>query len=467
MGFKENIFPSDWVNPHPKKEYDLLIVGGGPGGMTGAIAGNNLGATVALVEKEHLGGECLSFGCIPSKALLRASRVAQEIRGAKEFGLEVDGWKVDFRAVMERVHASQEELSRQDRPENFKKKGIDIFLGPGHFVGPTQFEVKGQTITFKKAVIVTGTEPVSLNIPGLDRSDYLTNEEVFYITALPPRLGVIGGGPIGCELSQAFLRFGSKVTLITHGPNLLPRDDILASDRIKGVFEKEGMKIITRSNVIRVEKKGKEKYLYLDTAKEPIVVDSILVGIGRKPVVEGLKLEKAGILFDPKKGIATDAYLQTSNPHIYAAGDVTSPYKFTHVSQELSKLAVLSAINGNREKNTSLIIPRCTYTDPEVAHVGLTEEEAKKQSLSYKTHLVEMATFDRAIVDRQTTGFFKLITQNDQILGATLMAAHAGEMISEITVAMHSSQGLQAILQSIHPFPTQSQIFRTCAEGIK
>lgn len=469
--FKQNIFPSNWRNPKPKEQYDLLVVGGGPGGMTAATFARSFNYDVALVEKEHLGGECLSYGCIPSKAFLRSSRVAQEIRKASEFGLDTPkDWSVNFQSVMQRVYRLQTTLSPHDSAEHFEKLGIDVFLGAGRLTGQNELDVGDQIIHFKKAIIVTGTEPIPLNVSGLNSSDYLTNENIFEISKLPTRLGVIGGGPIGCELAQAFLRFGSQVTLITHAPHLLPRDDLAASERLKKFFENEGMKIFTQSAVQKVEKRGKEKILYvtINNTTEHIVVDELLIAIGRKPAIEGLNLEDAGVTYDGEKGILTNDYLQTNNPDIYAAGDVAFPYKFTHISQELAKMAVVNALDGNQEKGSSLIIPWCTYTDPEVAHIGLDEQEAKQHRIAIETVMIEMADIDRAILDGETTGFVKLLVKenNNQIVGATIMAAHAGDMISEVSVAMHSENGLLALSKAIHPFPTQAQVLRVAADTL-
>ena len=465
----QDVFPSNWKNPKPAEIYDLLVIGGGPGGMTAAMVARSFNAKVALVEKEHLGGECLTAGCIPSKALLRCSRLAADVRNASEFGVEIpDGWKVDFGTVMRRVHRLQATISPHDSAAHFQKFGLDIFFGTGCFTSPSQCEVAGQTITFKKAIVITGTQPIPLSVPGIEPSDYLTNQNVFKLSSLPRRLAVIGGGPISCELSQAFCRLGSQVTLITRGGTLLSKDDIAATERLQKTMEKEGVRIIMHSQVQRVKKRGAEKVLYLDKNNEGIVADEILVGIGRTPVVEGLGLEKGGVAYDLQKGITTNDYLQTSNPNIYAAGDVSSSYKFTHVSKELAKLAVINALHGNREKKNSLIIPWCTYTDPEIAHTGLTEKEAQDKGISLETVMVEFSDNDRALLDGETIGFFKLLVKagSDQIIGATLMASHAGEMISEITVAVESDKGLLELAQAIHPFPTQAQIFRTAAETL-
>lgn len=465
----EDIFPSNWVNPQSEGVYDLVVIGGGPGGMTAATIAKSFNVRVALVEKEHFGGECLSYGCIPSKAFLRSSRLAHAVANSSIYGVDIaTGWDIDFGAVMERVYRLQATISPHDSAVHFKKLGIDVFLGIGHFSGPNALEVGNQIINFKKALIITGTQPILLNIPGLSPSDYWTNQNIFNISSVPSRFAFLGGGPIGCELAQAFARFGSQVTIITHGASLLSKEDAIASDRLQRVFEKEGIKIITRSQLQRVEKKGKEKILYLDSSKEGIAVDELFAGIGRTPAVEDLTLEKAGVSYDKRKGIGANEYLQTSNPNIYAAGDVTSPYKFTHVSKELAKIAVINALKGNLESVSPLIISWCTYTDPEVASIGMSEEEAKKQGIAIEVVLVEMSEIDRAILDGETLGFVKLVVKenSNQIVGGTIMAPHAGDMIAELSVAMNSESGLSALLKAIHPFPTQAQVLRTAAERL-
>lgn len=465
---KENIFPSDWVNPKVKDEYDLLVIGGGPGGMTAAITAQSLGARTAIVEKEHFGGECFSYGCIPSKAFIRSSRIAHTVRNASEYGVEVSQWEIDFNQVIQRVHDLQLCIAPHDSAAHLKSLGLDVFLGEGRFISHRELVVADQKIRFKKAIISTGTQPIPLNIPGIDSSDYLTNQTIFNIVDLPKRLAVIGGGPIGCELAQAFLRFGSEVNLIVRGQHLLPNDDFMASTILQNVFEKERMRMFMQTQVVRVEKRGKEKLLYLSSHKDPIIVDEILVAIGRKPIVEGLNLENANVVYDFKAGIKVGDYLETSNPDIYGAGDSSSSYKFTHISKELNKIAVFNALNGNKRKISSLIIPWCTYTDPEIAHIGLSEIDAKELGIHVEIVTVEMEKVDRAILDGETTGFVKLIVKEgtDQIIGATLMAAHAGDMISELSVAINSEQPLSSLLKAIHPFPTQGQILRMAAEAL-
>ncbi len=465
----KNVFPSDWKNPTPVAMYDLVVVGGGPGGMTAATLAAGQNAKVALIEKEHMGGECFNVGCIPSKALIRSSRVAAEVRQAKEYGIEIGDWKVNFPAVMQRVRRLQSTLAPHDSAAHFKNIGVDVFLGRGHFTGKDKLEVAGASLRFKKAIIATGTHPIVLPIPGLEEAGFLTNQTVFNLTSLPKRLAVIGGGPIGCELSQAFVRFGAQVILLTRGPSLLPKDDATASERLHKVLEDEGMQILLKTQVQKVETRGRDKILHLDTG-EKITVDEILVAVGRAPTVEGLDLEKTGVTYDPKTGIAADDFLQTSNPHIFAVGDVGSRFKFTHISKEHAKIAVHNALQEGGSKKSALVIPWCTYTTPEIAHVGLQEKEAQEQGTPVQTLMVEMKDTDRAILDGETTGFVKLHVRagSDQILGATVMANHAGDMISEVAVAIASQKGITALAQSIHPFPTQAEAIRNnAAELVK
>ncbi|MGC1878295.1 MAG: mercuric reductase [Rhabdochlamydiaceae bacterium] len=464
----KDVFPSNWKNPQPKEIYDLVVIGGGPGGMTAATIAAGLNLKVALIEKEHLGGECLNVGCIPSKALLRSSRCAAEVRDAADFGIEVPkGWKVDFPAVMQRVRRLQTTLSPHDSPEHFKRLGIDVFLGAARFTDATGVEVSGQTLHFKKGIIATGTKPLLPDIAGLEEVGYLTNQTVFKLNSLPPRLAVIGGGPISCELSQAFLRFGSRVTLITRGAHLLPKDDFTATERLQKVFEGEGMEIFLQTQVKHVEKKGKEKILHLDTGKA-VPFDEILVAIGRVPCVEGLDLEKAGVKYDLKNGIASDDTLKTNNPNIYTVGDVGSRYKFTHISKELGKMAVLNALKEGKWKRSSLVVPWSTYTDPEIAHVGLQEKEAQEKGIPVQTLVTEMKDIDRAILDGETVGFVKIHMQagTGQILGGTIMAKHGGDMISELAVAIASQKGITTLAEAIHPFPTQAEVIRTAAAAL-
>ena len=463
--FRRNVFPGDWTNPPPAAHYDLVVLGGGPAGETAVAIAAGLDARVALVEREHMGGECLSVGCIPSKALLRSSRAAAAVRDAADFGVEVaGGWKPNFPAVMERVRRLRAALSAGASAERFRGLGADVFLGAGRFSGPDTLQVGGQTLRFGKALIAVGTRPARLSVPGLEEAGYLTNRNVFNLTELPARLAVIGAGGIGAELGQAFARLGSRVTLATDGDRILPRQDRDAAERLQGVMRKDGMAIWTGCRVGRVERQGSVKVVHADGAPGPLVVDEILIGVGRTPLVDGYGLEEAGVAFDRRRGITTDDRLRTSNPNVYA---ITSRYDLTNVAKELARIAVQNALTNGGAAADALTVPWCTFTDPEIAHVGLTEEEARDRGIAVRTTTVELAEVGRAILDGETVGFVKLHVRegSDELLGATVMAAHAGEMISELTVAMAAGMGLKAAARAIHPFPTQSEAIRAAAEA--
>jgi len=462
----KEIFPRDWKNPKPAELYDLVVIGAGPGGMTAASLAAGYHKRVALVEKEHMGGECLSYGCIPSKAMLRSSRAADEMRNGKEFGIECSGKvSVDFSAVMDRVRRLRNAVSKHDSPSLFQQMGIDLFLGDGHFTAPDRLEVSGYSLHFKKAILATGTLPLQLNVPGLKEAGYLTNQTVFELTHLPKRLAVFGAGAMGCELAQAFSRFGSQVMMITHGSRILSHEDATAAERLAKQFEKEGIQILTNSKIARIETKGKEKIIHIE-GRSPIHADEILVALGRLPQVQGFGLEKANVSADPKNGIAVNDFLQTSNPNIYSIGDMS--YKFTHVSTEHAHLAVQNIFGSGNGRKSTLAVPWCTFTDPEIAHVGMDENEAAAKGIPVSKIQFEMADVPRAILDGDTVGFCKLFVREgtDQILGATLMSKHAGEMISELSVAIANQIGLTGLTRAIHCFPTQAEVFRMAAAAL-
>jgi len=460
----KEVFPKDWKNPPAAPLYDLVVIGAGPGGMTAAVLASNFNLKIALIEKHHMGGECLIAGCIPSKALLRSSRTVNEFLHANEMGVSVKEWEVNFPKIMERVRNLRSSVGRFDEVTNFQKMGIDVFLGNGEFTSPEELKVDHQTLRFKKAILATGTEPAVLDIPGLKEAGFLTNQTVFNLTSLPKRLAMIGAGPLSCELSQAFNRFGSQVTIITHGPSILSHEDDTAREMLQEVFENEGIRFFFSTNVKKIEKKGKEKVLTFENMRKSLAVDEILMAVGRTPAIHGYGLEKANVIADSKNGIAVNDLLQTSNPNIFSIGDME--YKFTHISTEHAKMAVHNAFLQGNMKKSSLVVPWCTFTDPEIAHVGMTESEMRKKGIPYQALMLDMADVPRAILDSETRGFFKLYVKegSDQILGATLMSSHAGEMLSEITVAITSGGGLSALTRAIHPFPTQSEVFRMGAE---
>jgi pyruvate/2-oxoglutarate dehydrogenase complex dihydrolipoamide dehydrogenase (E3) component len=463
-----HVHPPDWVNPEPAPRYNLVVIGAGAGGLVSAIGTASLGGKVALIEKNLLGGDCLNVGCVPSKALLRCGRAVVDARKAKEFGVRgTEGVQVDFPAVMERMRRLRARISPADGVERLRSAGVDVFLGHGRFTGRDQVEVDGKTLRFSRAIIATGARAASLPIPGLEETGYLTNETVFWLTELPRRLAVIGAGPIGCELSQAFARFGSEVSLLEATGQVLGREDRDAAGVIEKALVEDGVQVRYRCNILSARQEGEEKVLAIemDGEQRELRVDKILIGVGRKPNVEGLGLEAAGVEYDAKTGVKINDRLRTSNKRIYAVGDVCFKYKFTHVSDAMARIAIRNALFFGRSKASALTIPWCTYTDPEIAHVGMYEHEGKEKGFDVQTIRVPLSKVDRAILDGEEEGFLKVHHAKGKILGATLVARHAGEMISEITLAMTAGEGLGAISSTIHPYPTQAEVIRRAGDA--
>ncbi len=462
--------PPDWANPVPAKKYNLVVIGGGTAGLVTAAGAAGLGAKVALVEREMLGGDCLNVGCVPSKSLLRSARAAAQIRDAGKFGVQVpDGWRVDFPAVMERMRRIRADLSPHDSASRFRELGIDVFLGAGKFTGSDTVEVGGKALRFRRAVIATGARAFRPATPGLAEAGFLTNESVFALTDLPKRLAVIGAGPIGCELTQAFARFGSRVTILGNHPQVLPKEDREAADRVEKALRRDGIVLTLGCEVTRVEVRGADKVLHLACGgvAQELAVDEILVGAGRVPNVDGLNLEGVGVEFDHRTGITVDDRLRTTNSRIYAAGDICSKYKFTHAADAMARIVIQNVLFKGRAKASALTVPWCTYTDPEIAHVGLYEHEAKERGIAYRVFTQELNRVDRAVLDGEDEGFVKVLVhpKNDAILGATIVAAHAGDLISEITLAMVGKVGLSTLARTIYPYPTQAEAIKKVGDA--
>ena len=419
------------------------------------------------MEREHLGGDCLNVGCVPSKALLRAARAVADVRDAGQYGIEVPpGTRVNFPAVMERMRRLRSEISRHDSAQRYRDElGVDVFLGEGRFVDSDSVEVDGRHLRFRRAVIATGARAMPLPIPGLAEAGYLTNETVFSLTELPERLAIIGAGPLGCELAQAFARFGSQVTLLEVMPHVLIREDKDAAALIRAALIRDGVSLVLGCQITGVERDGQDTVLRVekDGQQEEVRVDAVLLGVGRAPNVEGLNLEAVEVEFDTKQGVKVDDRLQTTNSRIYAAGDICSPYKFTHMADALARIVIQNTLFVGRAKASALTVPWCTYTDPEIAHVGLYEHEAEQQGLAIQTFRQEMGQVDRAVLEGDTDGFVKIHTKAgaDTILGATIVTRHAGEMISELTLAMVGGLGLGTLARTIHTYPTQGRSHKT------
>ncbi len=463
-----HVHPPGWINPEPAPLYNLLVVGLGTAGLVSSIGAAGMGARVAMVENYLIGGDCLNFGCVPSKAVIRSSRVMRELNRAADFGIKIRGEvEPDFPMVMERMRRLRAHISRHDSEQRLSELGAHLFLGRGGFKGPDRFEVDGRTLRFKRAVIATGAHPAVPSIPGLEASGYLTSETVFSLERKPERLLVIGGGPLGCELAQAFRRLGSRVTLLQKGAQILPREDPQAAGLLAGVFEREGIRVMLETRVQQVSAAGSHKEARVEgpSGEEVLETDEILLAVGRIPNVEGLNLEAAGVAYDRRTGVKVNDYLQTTNKAVYAAGDVCFPYEFTHVADATARIVIQNALFLRSRRHTSLTIPWCTYTDPEIAHVGSYPEELEARGIAFDTFIRELKDVDRALLDGEDEGFLKIHVKKgkDRILGATLVAAHAGEMISQITQAMVSGTGLKTLNNVIHPYPTQSEALRQAA----
>ncbi|MFI5329545.1 MAG: mercuric reductase [Desulfobaccales bacterium] len=462
-----NAHPVDWQNPEPAASYNLVVIGGGTAGLVCAAGAAGLGARVALVERHLMGGDCLNYGCVPSKAVIRSSRIAADLRTADRFGVKVPaGAEVDFPAVMERMRRLRAQISQHDSAQRLRGLGVDLFLGEARFTGARMVEVTGKTLNFTKAVVATGGRPVQPSLPGIGAAGFLTNETVFSLTERPPRLLVIGAGPIGCEFAQAFQRLGCQVSLLHKHPLIMNREDGDAAGLIQNIFLREGIKLILEARPIQVSQTATGKLLRFESggATGEIEVDEILVGAGRTPNVEDLNLEAAGVKYEAGRGrgVLVNDYLQTTNPRIYAAGDVCLPYQFTHLADAAARIVIQNALFLGRKKFSALTIPWCTFTDPEVAHVGLNEAAAQKQDLAVQVYLQPLSEVDRAILDGEAEGFVKILVKagTDKILGATIVARHAGEMISEVSLAMVAGVGLGKLSSVIHPYPTQAEAIK-------
>jgi pyruvate/2-oxoglutarate dehydrogenase complex dihydrolipoamide dehydrogenase (E3) component len=455
--------PAGWTNPQPAGRYNLVVIGAGTAGLVSAVGAAGLGARVALVERHLLGGDCLNYGCVPSKALIRAARAAANARNRGAFGVRSAGAStVDFPRVMERMRALRASIAPNDSAARLAGLGIDVFMGQARFVSGDAVEVNGAVLRFSRAVVATGARAAALQIPGLSSVDYLTNESVFSLTTLPRRLVVIGAGPVGCELAQAFARFGAEVTLVSDSARIMPREDPDAAAIVQAALERDGVTIVLGAKVTSIAPAfGGEKLVRFerDGHEGAAVGDALLVAVGRAPNVEGLDLQAAGIAVD-QNGVSVTDQLRTSNRRVFAAGDVASRFKFTHAADAMARLVIQNALFFGRKKASALVIPWATYTDPEVAHVGLTAGDVRERP-DVRTLTVPFHDVDRAILDSATEGFGRVhADMKGRIVGATIVAPHAGEMIGEMSLAMTAGLSLGTLARTIHPYPTQSEAWK-------
>jgi pyruvate/2-oxoglutarate dehydrogenase complex dihydrolipoamide dehydrogenase (E3) component len=459
----ETVHPSSWTNPNPSGRYHLVVVGAGTGGLVSAAIAASLGGRVALIERHLMGGDCLNIGCVPSKGIIRAARAwhAASDASARFGGPPVGTTPGDFGVAMERMRRIRAGIAPVDGAERFKGLGVDVYLGDARFTGPETVEVAGATLHFRRAIIATGGRASMLPVPGLSEVGALTNETVFSLTELPPRLLVIGGGPIGCELAQSFRRMGSEVTVVHADPHLLPREDEDAARVVEAALVREGVQVMNGARLLRAYRKEDLRALEVEWegSTHTLEGEAILLAAGRTPNVDGLGLEAAGVEFT-KSGVNVDDRLRTTSKRIYAVGDVATPYQFTHVADHMARIAVQNALFFGRKKFSDLVIPWVTYTSPEVAHVGHSPESAAKAGIEVDTVKVALDDVDRAVLDGEEEGFLKVHVEKgkDRIVGATLVAEHAGEMIGTLTLAITKGIGLGGIAGIIQPYPTQADV---------
>ena len=470
---ESNVHPPAWKNPTPSSGYHLVVIGGGTAGLVTAAGAAGLGARVALIERELMGGDCLNVGCVPSKGVIGAARVAATVRDAEPFGVKVpEGATVDFGKAMERMRQKRADISPADSAQRFADLGVDIYFGQGSFVDDSTISVTTSSgevteLKYKKAVIASGARAAAPPIKGLDSINYLTNENLFSLTELPKRFGIVGSGPIGSEMAQSFARFGSEVFLFEMSGHILSREDADAADVVQQQFIKDGVNLVLNAKDMEIAPSGEQisvKVVQNGTPNE-IVVDQLLIAVGRAPNVDGLNLEKVNVKYH-RRGVEVNDHLQTSNPKIYAAGDICSKYQFTHSADFQARIVIQNALFAvgpfGKKKASDLIIPWATYTSPEIAHVGMYPKDAEEAGVEIDTYVQPLEHVDRAILEGNDEGFVKIHTKKgtDKIVGATIVAENAGDMISEITVAMKNKVGLAGIGSTIHPYPTQAEAIR-------
>ncbi len=465
-----NVHPPDWTNPTPSGRYNLVVIGAGTGGLITSLVASSLGAKVALIERHLMGGDCLNVGCVPSKAVIRAGRIVNEARAARAFGLgPPESQQPDFGAVMARMREIRSRISHEDSARRYSDEfGVDVYLGHARFIDSDTLDVDGTRVQFSRAVIATGARAIGPPLPGLAGAGYLDNESVFSLTKRPAHLGVIGAGPIGCELAQAFRRLGSEVTIFERASQILTREDPDAAAIVQNAFRRDGIEMIFECQLEKVESDGAAKRIGLicgDGEHRQVAVDEILVGAGRAPNVDDMGLEAVGVEYDPRRGVVVDDQLRTTNRRIYACGDVCMQWKFTHAAEAAAKIVVQNSLFFGRKKLSALVMPWCTYTDPEIAHVGLYEPQAAERGIELDTFEVPISKANRAVTDGEEEGLVKIHVKKgtDRIVGGTIVASHAGELITQITLAIRHRIGLGAFTDVIYPYPTQGEAIKASA----
>ena len=451
------------ANKPKRYDYNLVAIGAGAGGLVSTYIGAAVKAKVALIEKHKMGGDCLNTGCVPSKALIRSAHAVQEVKDAKSLGINTAPPEVDFNQVFEGIAQVIKAVEPHDSIERYEGLGVNCLTGTAKIISPYEVELDGKIITTKNIVIATGARPFIPPIKGLDKVDFHTSDTIWTIRENPGRLIILGGGPIGCELTQAFNRLDACVTQIERGSRILPREDLDASKWVTQKFIKEGVNLLTDHDAIEVLIEGKEKYLLCKNNQGQIKVafDNLLIAVGRTPNTKGLGLEDLGIEVNKKGALVVDDYLRSSIPNIYGVGDVIGTYQFTHTAAHQAWFAAVNALFGSVKKFAVdyRVIPWATFTDPEVARVGLSEDEANAKGVAYEVVKFDLEELDRAIADRHTEGFVKVLTVpgKDKILGVTIVGKQAGDLIAEYVQAMKYNLGLNKVLGTIHIYPTLAE----------
>ena len=451
------------------RAYDLVIIGAGPAGIAAAELAATLGARIALIESDRLGGTSLNSGSVPSKAMIRSATLFAGMREAARLQRPQQTEPVaDFQRVAARLRQIEARIADYHSAARLERAGVELCFAPARFVDNRVLEVGSRQLHFRYALVATGAQPTAPQIPGLTEGSYVTSDTVFALDKLPDHLAVVGGGALGCELAQSFCRLGSRVTIIQDEASFLPGEERDAAQILAQSMARDGVTI--RLNTSVVAARVAENAVVLETEnnqrKAEVSADRVLISIGRTPHTRGLALEAAGIRTDPELGIEVDDFLRTSNPYVYAAGDVCLPYRYTNVAERTARIAVNNCLGqGRRQRYTALTIPWCTFCAPEIAHVGLQVWEARQRKIPIRTFTVMMQDVDRAITDRQDVGFVKLHVagRTDRILGATIVASRASEMINEVCVAMSTGIGLRALADVIHIYPSQSDAIRLAA----
>jgi len=447
-----------------KKDYNIIAIGGGSAGLVSAYIGSVVKAKVALIEKHQMGGDCLNTGCVPSKALLRSAKILSYIKRSQDFGLKSAKVDFDFPDVMERVHSVIKKVAPHDSIERYTKLGVDCFTGSAKILSPQEVEVNGKTLTTKNIIIATGARPAIPPIPGLDQVDYLTTDTIWNLSKLPKKLMVMGGGPIGCELAQCFARLGSEVTIVEMLPDILIREDEEASRMVRQKFIAEGVDVRINSKCKEVVVQDGKNYMLVekDGGTDRVEFDRLLVAVGRAANAKGFGLEDIGVKLGPRGTVEVDPYLRTTtHKNIYACGDVAGPFQFTHTAAHQAWYCAVNALFSpfKKFKVDYSVIPWATFTDPEVARVGLNEKDAKEQGIPYEVATYGIDDLDRAIADSEDQGYVKVLTPpgKDKILGVTIVGYHAGDLITEYVLAMKHGLGLNQILGTIHIYPTMAE----------